>query len=54
VRSQGRETFAGGDGSFRLQVSATSSVAAVEIGDDRGNRTGFVLSLKTGAVSRRY
>jgi hypothetical protein len=54
VRSQGREVFAAGDGSFRLQVSAKSAVAPVEIGDEKGNRTGFVLSLKTATVTRRY
>lgn len=54
VRSQGRETYAAADGSFRLQVSTNSSVVPVEIGDDRGNRSGFILSLKTARVSRRY
>ena len=54
VRSQGREVFAGADGSFRLQVSTPSSVVAIEIRDDRGNRTGFILNLNSGTVSRRY
>jgi FecR protein. len=54
VRSQGREVFAAGDGSFHLQISAKSAVAAVEIGDEKGNRSGFVLSLKTAVVTRRY
>ena len=54
VRSQGRTTNAGPDGSFRLQISSPSIETAVEIGDDRGNRTGFVLSLRTAAVLRRY
>jgi hypothetical protein len=54
VRSQGREVFAGADGAFRLQVSTASSVASIEIRDDRGNRTGFILNLNSGTVSRRY
>lgn len=54
VSSQGRETYAAADGSFRLQVSTRSSVVPVEIGDDRGNRSGFILSLKTARVSRKY
>jgi hypothetical protein len=54
VRSRGRETFAGPDGTFRLQITSPSPETAVEIGDDQGNRTGFVLSLKDGAVLRRY
>jgi hypothetical protein len=54
VRSMGRETFAGSDGVFKLQVSARSSVAPVEIGDDRGNHSGYILSLSTATVTRRY
>lgn len=54
VRSQGRETLSGSDGAFRLQVSSPSVEAAVEIGDDRGNRTGFIISLRNAAVLRRY
>ena len=54
VRSQGRSTYAGPDGSFRLQINSSSIETAVEIGDDRGNRTGFVLSLRTANVLRRY
>lgn len=54
VRAAGRETFAGPDGSFKLQISSPSIDASVEIGDDRGNRTGFVISLRTGAVLRQY
>ena len=54
VRSAGRETFAGPDGAFRLQISSPSVEMAVEIGDDRGNRTGFILSLRNGSVLRRY
>ena len=55
VRTQGREpTYSGSDGSFRIQVSTAAAVAPVEISDDRGNRTGFVLSLQTGKVMRKY
>lgn len=54
VRSQGRDTNSGPDGSFRLQISTASTVTAVEITDDRGNRTGFVISLRDASVVRRY
>ena len=54
VRSQGRETFAGPDGSFRLQISTPSAETKVEVGDDRGNRAGFVISLRTGNLLGRY
>lgn len=54
VRAAGRETFAGPDGSFKLQISSPSIESAVEISDDRGNRTGFVISLRNGSVLRRY
>ena len=54
VRSQGRETFAGPDGAFRLQISTPSAETKVEIGDDRGNRAGFVISLRTGNLLGRY
>ena len=54
VRSQGRSTYAGPDGSFRLQVNSASIETTVEISDDRGNRTGFILSLRSGTVIRRY
>lgn len=54
VRAAGRETFAGPDGAFRLQISAPNAETNVEIGDDRGNRTGFVISLRNGSVLRRY
>jgi hypothetical protein len=54
VRSQGRETLSGPDGAFRLQISSPSIETAVEIGDDRGNRTGFIISLRNGSVLRRY
>jgi hypothetical protein len=54
VRSQGREVYAGSDGAFRLQVSSGSSEINVEFSDDRGNRAGFVLSLRNSRVLRRY
>lgn len=54
VRAQDRKVFAGGDGSFRLQISTPLSEVAVELGDDRGNRAGFVLSMRTARVLRRF
>ena len=54
VRAAGRETFAGPDGAFKLQISSPSIEIAVEIGDDRGNRTGFILSLRNSSILRRY
>jgi hypothetical protein len=54
VRSVGRETFAGADGAFRLQISTPSIETAVEVGDDRGNRAGFIISLRNGTILRRY
>lgn len=54
VRIQGRETFAGADGTFRLQISAGAPDVVVEIGDGRGNRIGYNLSLRTAKGTRRY
>ena len=54
VRAQGRQVFAGGDGVFRLQVSTPLSEVAIELGDDGGNRGGFVLSLRNAKVLRRF
>ena len=54
VRSQGREVYAGGDGSFRLQVATPLSEIAIEMADDRGNRAGFVLSLRDARLLRRF
>ena len=54
VRSQGNQIFSGSDGSFRLQVSSPLSEVAVEVSDDRGNRAGFVLSLRNSRVLRRF
>jgi hypothetical protein len=54
VRAQGRETFALGDRSFRLQISTPQAEVPIEMSDDRGNRAGFVLSLRNGRVVRRF
>lgn len=54
VRSQRRETNSGPDGAFKLQISSPSIETAVEISDDRGNRSGFIISLRNGSVLRRY
>jgi len=55
VRVQGREpSYVASDGSFRIQVTTPSAVAAIEVSDDRGNRSGFVVSLQTSKVMRRY
>ncbi len=54
VRTQGREVYAGADGTFRIQVSSPTNQISLEMGDDRGNRAGFVLSLRTAQVLRRF
>jgi hypothetical protein len=54
VRSQGNQAFAGSDGVFRLQISTPLSETAVEFSDDRGNRAGFVISLRTAKVLRKF
>jgi hypothetical protein len=54
VRSQGRQVNTGPDGSFKMQIQSPSVETSVEIGDERGNRTGFVISLRNGKVLRRY
>ncbi len=54
VRILGRETFAGSDGVFKLQVVVPTSEATVEISDEHGNRNRYVLSLETGQVVRQY
>ena len=54
VRTQGREVFAGSDGAFRLQISTPLSEVAIETSDDKGNRAGFVLSLRTAKVLRKF
>ena len=54
VRSQGREVYAAADGAFRLQIATPLPEIAVELADDAGNRTGFVLSLRNSRVLRRF
>jgi hypothetical protein len=54
VRVLGRETFAAGDGTFKMQVSSSTAEATIEIGDEHGNRNRYVLSLQTGKVIRQY
>jgi hypothetical protein len=54
VTSQGRQTFTGSDGTFRLQITSPSAETNVEVSDDRGSRTGFVLNLASGTVVRQY
>ena len=54
VRALGRQTFVAGDGAFRLQVGTPLSEVAIELGDDTGNRGGFVLSLRNAKVLRRF
>lgn len=45
VRISGREIFASGDGSFKLQISSGSGTVVVEINDEKGNRSRYSLSL---------
>ena len=54
VRILGRETFATGDGGFVLQVASNAPDITVEISDERGNRTSYVLALDTARVLRQY
>ena len=54
VRALGRQVYTAGDGVFRLQVSTPLSEVAIELGDDSGNRGGFVLSLRNARVLRRF
>lgn len=51
VRVLGRETFASSDGTFRVQISSPSPSVPVEIYDDRGNKSRFIISLKTGKIA---
>ncbi len=53
IRIMGRETFAVGDGSFRMQVSASSNDITVEAGDEHGNKTRYSLNLSSGKASRQ-
>lgn len=54
VRSQGNQSFAGSDGSFRLQISSPLSEVAVEFSNDRGDRAGYVISLRNSRVLRKF
>ncbi len=54
VRAQGKSTFATGDGSFLLQISSPSAQTTVEISDERGNRSSFVLNLSNGKVVKQF
>jgi hypothetical protein len=55
VRALDRQTYAAGDGVFRLQVSTPLSEAAISFSDDmNGNRGGFVLGLRNAKVLRRF
>lgn len=53
IRAAGRDTFAAADGTFKMQVSSPSTEVAVEVGDGRGNRAVFILSLRSGTLLRR-
>lgn len=53
VRISGRETFASGDGSFKLQIASTSLQVGVEINDDKGNRTRYSLSLNSARAVKQ-
>jgi len=53
VRVAGRETFASADGAFLLQISSGQPFAAVELSDDKGNRSRYNLSLSTGNAVRQ-
>jgi hypothetical protein len=53
VRIGDRETFAAADGSFIVQLSTAASNAAVDLSDDKGNRSRYNLSLATGSAFRQ-
>jgi hypothetical protein len=53
VRAQGKQTFATGDGSFLLQIISPTQQTTVEISDERGNRSSFVLNLSSGKVVKQ-
>jgi len=54
VRALGRQVYTANDGVFRLQISTPLSEVAIELGDDSGNRGGFVLSLRNAKIVRRF
>ncbi len=53
ARASGREVFASGDGSFRLQVSSSTGAVTVEVSDEKGNRSRYNLSLSSGRAVRQ-
>ncbi len=53
VRCSGRETFATSDGSFRLQIFAAANQTTVEITDETGNRSRYILSLNSGRAVKQ-
>lgn len=53
VRILGREIFASGDGTFKLQISSASSQVPVEINDDKGNRSRYNLSLNSASAVKQ-
>ncbi len=53
VRVSGRDTFAASDGSFRVQVSSKLPTVAVEINDERGNRSRYNLNLNSSKATRQ-
>jgi hypothetical protein len=54
IRAGGRETFAVADGSFLLQIASSTDETSIEVSDERGNRSGFVISLSSGRILRQY
>ncbi len=52
VRILQRETFAKSNGYFRIQVSSRSSSVTVGISDEKGNRSQYEISLRSGRVIR--
>ncbi|HMT06880.1 MAG TPA: FecR domain-containing protein [Pyrinomonadaceae bacterium] len=53
IRAVGRDTFAAADGSFKMQISSASTEIDVEVGDGRGSRAVFIISLRSGTLLRR-
>lgn len=53
VRAGERETFAAADGSFTLQIASDTPVVAVDLSDERGSRSRYNISLRTGAARRQ-
>jgi FecR protein len=52
IRVVGRETFAVGDGSFRIQVTVPSGEVSIEANDEHGGRTKYSLNVNTGKAAR--